>query len=154
MDLRWISKVRERIPLLLGCLLVLTLIASCGREEEPLPLDLETSPILAVDRPGSDGGVSFAVAPVISPDKSFASYRLFTKYLAARLKTPVQLIHSKTYLEVNEMLRNGSVHFALVCTGSLPYPATWARPNIIPSSSCGRRAPSGRSRTWRARGWP
>jgi phosphonate transport system substrate-binding protein len=118
MDLRWISKVRERIPLLLGCLLVLTLIASCGREEEPLPLDLETSPILAVDRPGSDGGVSFAVAPVISPDKSFASYRLFTKYLAARLKTPVQLIHSKTYLEVNEMLRNGSVHFALVCTGA------------------------------------
>ena len=118
MAARRISKVLDRIPLLLGCLLVLTLIASCGREEEPLPLDLESSPILTADRPGSDGGVSFAVAPVISPDKSFASYRLFTKYLAARLKTPVQLIQSKTYLEVNEMLRNGSVHFALVCTGA------------------------------------
>lgn len=118
MDLRRISKVLERIPLLLGCLLVLTLIASCGREEEPLPLDLKSSPILTAGHPGSDGGVSFAVAPVISPDKSFASYRLFTKYLAARLKTPVQFTHSKTYLEVNEMLRNGSVHFALVCTGA------------------------------------
>ncbi|MFQ5803441.1 MAG: phosphate/phosphite/phosphonate ABC transporter substrate-binding protein [Candidatus Methylomirabilales bacterium] len=118
MDLRWISKVVERIPLLVGCLLVLTLIASCGRDEEPLPLDLKSSPILTADRPGSDGVMRFAVAPVISPEKSFASYKLFTKYLAAHLKTPVQLIQRKTYLEVNEMLRNGSVHFALVCTGA------------------------------------
>ncbi len=118
MAARWISKVLEKTLVLLGCFLLLTLIASCGREEEPLPLDLEASPILTVDRPGSGGELRFAVAPVISPDKSFASYQLFTKYLAARLKTPVRLIQRKTYLEVNEMLRNGSVHFALVCTGA------------------------------------
>jgi len=108
----------ERIPLLLGCLLVSILFASCGSQEEPLTLDLKSSPTLATDTPRGDGGIRFAVAPVISPEKGFASYRLFTKYLGEHLKTPVELVQRKTYLEVNEMLRNGAVQFALVCTGA------------------------------------
>jgi len=108
----------ENIPLLLGCLLLSTLFASCGGQEEPLTLDLKSSPTLATDTPRGDGGIRFAVAPVISPEKGFASYRLFTKYLGEHLKTPVELVQRKTYLEVNEMLRNGAVQFALVCTGA------------------------------------
>lgn len=108
----------KKIPLLLGCLLLSTLIASCGSQEEPLPLDLKSSPILTTETPRGDGGIRFAVAPVISPEKGFSSYRLFTKYLAERLKTPVELVQRKTYTEVNEMLRNGAVQFALVCTGA------------------------------------
>ncbi len=114
----WVSKVVERIPLLLGCFLLLTLITSCGEEERPLTLDLKSSPILTVDSPGSEDVIRFAVAPVHSPEKAFASYQLFTNYLAGRLKTPVELIQRKTYFEVNEMLRTGTIQFALVCTGA------------------------------------
>ncbi len=115
---RWISKVLEKSLFFLGCFLLLTLIASCGKEEEPLPLDLEASPILTADRAQREGGIHFAVAPVISPEKGFASYNLFAEYLARHLETPVELIQRKTYLEVNELVRNGSVQFALVCTGA------------------------------------
>lgn len=104
--------------LLLECLLLSALIASCGGQEEPLTLDLKSSPILATETPRGDGGIRFAVAPVISPEKGFAPYRLFTKYLAERLKTPVELVQRKTYLEVNELLRTGAVQLALVCTGA------------------------------------
>ena len=62
--------------------------------------------------------IRFAVAPVLSPEKSFSAYRLLTQYLAHRLKTPVELVQRKTYIEVNEMLRTGTIQFALVCTGA------------------------------------
>lgn len=109
----WNSKA-----LLLGVLLVSGLIASCSNQEEPLVLDLKSSPILATDPQRDEEGIRFAIAPVISPEKGFASYRLFMKYLAERLKRPVVLVQRKTYLEVNELLRNGTVHLALVCTGA------------------------------------
>lgn len=108
----------ERIPLLLGCLLVSILFASCGSQEEPLTLDLKSSPTLTEDTSRGDGGLRFAVAPVISPEKGFGPYRVFTKYLGERLKKPVELVQRKTYLEVNEMLRTGVIQFALVCTGA------------------------------------
>lgn len=65
--------------LLLECLLLSALIASCGGQEEPLTLDLKSSPILATETPRGDGGIRFAVAPVISPEKGFAPYRLWRR---------------------------------------------------------------------------
>ncbi len=62
--------------------------------------------------------IRFAVAPVLSPEKAFSTYRLLTQYLSRRLKTPVELVQRKTYLEVNELLRRGAIQFALVCTGA------------------------------------
>ncbi len=114
----WISNVAKRTLLFLGCFLLLSVVTSCGDQEKPLTLDFQSSSIVTADRPKSNGGIRFAVAPVISPEKAFTSYQLFTKYLGARLKTPVQLVQRKTYLEINEMLRNGTVQFALVCTGA------------------------------------
>ena len=57
-----------------------------------------------------------AVAPVISPEKSLASYRVFVGYLADKLhRTPV-FTQWDNYGEVNEMMRNGQCDLALVCT--------------------------------------
>lgn len=116
---RWSSKIPYRIPLLLlWCLLLLTLTTSCSKEEEPLAIDLKSSPNLTADSLKNGDIIRFAFAPVHKPEKAFSSYQLFTKYLGAHLKTPVELIQRKTYFEVNEMLRNGAIQFALVCTGA------------------------------------
>jgi phosphonate transport system substrate-binding protein len=103
---------------LVWCLFLLIFLAYCGEQEKPLIIDLKSSPVIITDDSKSDNEIRFAVAPVLSPEKTFVSYQVLTKYLAEHLKIPVKLIQRKTYLEINEMLRNGSVQFALICTGA------------------------------------
>ncbi len=113
-----ISMLVRRTPLLLWCFLHLVQSTSCGNQEEPLTLDLRSSPVVAKARSGNEVALRFAVAPVLSSEKAFVPSRLLAKYLARRLETPVELIQRRTYREINEMIRLGTVQFALVCTGA------------------------------------
>jgi phosphonate transport system substrate-binding protein len=59
-----------------------------------------------------------AVAAVISPKGTVESYQPLLDYLGARLSRPVELVQRRTYAEVNDLVENGQVDMAFVCTSA------------------------------------
>ncbi len=59
-----------------------------------------------------------AVAAVISPRGNVESYTPLLNYLANKLGRPVEMVQRRTYQEVNDLLRNGQVDVAFVCTSA------------------------------------
>ena len=57
-----------------------------------------------------------AIAPVISPEKSFQIYRKFVDYLAEKMdRTPV-FLQRESYAKVNDLVRSSRCDVAFVCT--------------------------------------
>ena len=59
-----------------------------------------------------------AVAAVISPKGTFESYSALAIYLSEMLGRPVELVQRRTYAEVNDLIKNGEVDLAFVCTSA------------------------------------
>jgi phosphonate transport system substrate-binding protein len=59
-----------------------------------------------------------AVAAVISPKGTVASYAPFLEYLELKLNRPVELVQRRTYLEINNLIERGEVDLAFVCTSA------------------------------------
>ena len=59
-----------------------------------------------------------ALATGLSPSQSIARYQALTNYLAAKLQRPVELVQRKTYKEVDDLIREGQVDIAFVCSSS------------------------------------
>jgi len=57
-----------------------------------------------------------AVAGVISPKETFKTYQDLLQYLGTRLDRPVELVQRKTYAEINNLIRDGGIDLAFVCT--------------------------------------
>lgn len=64
-------------------------------------------------------GLTFrvAIAAMLSPVKNFKVYQDLADLLAREFGLPLEIITRDTYAEVNELLRNGEVDVAFVCTG-------------------------------------
>jgi phosphonate transport system substrate-binding protein len=59
-----------------------------------------------------------AVAAVISPRGNVESYTPLLDYLGRMLNRPVEMVQRRTYMEVNDLLRDGQVDLAFVCTSA------------------------------------
>lgn len=59
-----------------------------------------------------------AVAAVISPQGTAASYENLAAYLGAKLRRPVQLVQRRTYAEINDLIKRGEVDVAFVCSSA------------------------------------
>ncbi len=59
-----------------------------------------------------------AVAAVISARSNVESYTPLLNYLANQLNRPVEMVQRRTYAEVNDLLRDGQVDMAFVCTSA------------------------------------
>lgn len=60
-----------------------------------------------------------AVAAMVSPKETFIYYREIIDYLSTRLEQNIELVQRKTYTEINEMLGQGVIDLAFICSG--PY---------------------------------
>jgi len=58
------------------------------------------------------------VAAVNSPFSAFEAYDSLARYLGSRLGMEARVIGSKTYAEVNSLVRSGSVTLAVTCTAA------------------------------------
>lgn len=72
----------------------------------PTPIESEVRPLRV------------AIAAVISPQGSAESYAPLLEYLSQQLDRPVERVQRRTYSEVNELVRNGEVDLAFVCTSA------------------------------------
>lgn len=68
--------------------------------------------------PSSDGVLRLAVAPVYSPQTTLELYQGLADYLGQQLKRPAELVQGKTYDEINDLIRAGSITVAIVCTNA------------------------------------
>ncbi|MHB8088327.1 MAG: substrate-binding domain-containing protein [Anaerolineaceae bacterium] len=59
-----------------------------------------------------------AVASVVSPQGTVQSYEPVLKYLETKFNRPVELIQRRTYLETNELIADGKVDLAFICTSA------------------------------------
>lgn len=59
-----------------------------------------------------------AVAAILSPQGTVASYQALLDYLGEKLGVPVQMVQRRTYQEINELIAKGSIDLAFVCTGA------------------------------------
>jgi len=59
-----------------------------------------------------------AVAAVISLQGTVESYTQLLETLQSRLNRPVELVQRRTYLEINDLLEQGQVDVAFVCTSA------------------------------------
>lgn len=59
-----------------------------------------------------------AVASVISPKGTITSYSDLVSYLGRRLQMRAELVQRASYVETNDLVRQGKVDVALVCSGA------------------------------------
>lgn len=62
--------------------------------------------------------IRIAVSAMISPRDTFESYAGFVNYLADRVDMRAELVVRKTYEEVNQLVLDGEVDVAFICTGA------------------------------------
>jgi phosphonate transport system substrate-binding protein len=59
-----------------------------------------------------------AVAAVISPKGTVESYAGLLQYLGEKTGRPIELVQRRTYMEINDLIENGEVDLAFVCTSA------------------------------------
>ena len=88
-------------------------------QTEALPyVDLSRREPLPAVAPAEVVPLRMAVAAVISPQGTFESYSKLAAYLSQKLDRPVELVQRRTYAEVNDLIENGEVDVAFVCTSA------------------------------------
>ncbi len=113
----------KRANLLLGCFIFAMLFATSGCSGDSDAVVVDFAKTVAVEKPGKkpseNPALRFAIAAMISPKDTFVYYRQLLDYIGNRLGREVQLIQRKTYGEINELLGNGQIDLAFICSG--PY---------------------------------
>lgn len=96
--------------------LVVLFISGCTTPELPYIslVDENTSDTnIAIE---SEHAIKLGIASVISPQATRIGYDDFVNYLEEKLDSPVILIQGKTYEETNQLIKEGKVDIAFVCS--------------------------------------
>ncbi len=76
----------------------------------------ESQSINLADEP--DKTLKVAVSAILSPIETYDSYEQIFRYISEKLNRDIEFIQRKTYLEINQMLENGALDFAFICSGA------------------------------------
>ncbi|MCL4301011.1 MAG: phosphate/phosphite/phosphonate ABC transporter substrate-binding protein [Anaerolineae bacterium] len=110
---------KSNFILVLWLILALLGLAGCAvAQAEPLPyVDLsQRQPLPTPSIPVTP--LHVAVASVISPRGAVESYQPLLDYLSRQLNRPVELVQRRTYAEVNNLIEQGQIDMAFVCTSA------------------------------------
>lgn len=95
-------------------------IAGCTKKEEPKKISLENKETIAATTDiDPTKRLRIAVGGMITPKEGLAYYRNFLYYIEDKLGKEVAFVDREDYAEINDMLRNGDLDAAFVCSG--PY---------------------------------
>ncbi len=99
------------------CLMILLL--SCKNDNKKIEVDFKDA-VVPVSGPNKnkDTPIYIAIASMTSPRETFTYYSQLIKYLSDKLGKTILIKQKKTYEEVNELLENGEVDFAFICSGA------------------------------------
>lgn len=116
MEQRFLGRKGWAVAVLL--ILVLLILAGCdGQQAETYVRLSDLKPVTYAQETGqTDLRVALAVG--LSPSQSVARYQTLVDYLSRKLNKPVDFIQRKTYKEVDDLLLEGKVDIAFVCSSS------------------------------------
>ncbi|MFB6468657.1 phosphate/phosphite/phosphonate ABC transporter substrate-binding protein [Cytobacillus sp. Hz8] len=95
------------------------LLTSCSNKssnEEELSLYSAKKTIQTKEHDQNDHRLKIGIASVNSPQLSLSKYNLLIRYLEKNLHLKIEVIQKQTYKEINDMLKNGKVDFAFICS--------------------------------------
>jgi phosphonate transport system substrate-binding protein len=108
-----------RASLRAAAALLLPLLAACPATPYPeVAVDLagSTSAAANTQKPRSRV-LHFSVAAMQSPQDTHAAYSRLLERVGRKLDVEIDLVQRRTYQEVNDLLANGTIDAAIVCTG-------------------------------------
>lgn len=106
------------LALMLGASNAVWRIVGAATAAELLYVDLNEGVPLPAVAEAEVTPLRLAVAAVISPQGTFESYSSLAVYLSDKLGRPVELMQRRTYAEINDLIENGAVDVAFVCTSA------------------------------------
>jgi len=112
--------MNRRMVLIVGVLVVAVAAAvslTLNKPGDVLDVSLE-EPRVAAEQPLKEEPLRIAVAAMTSPKSTFEHYQDILEYIGARLDRPVELVQRETYQEVNDLIEQGQLDMAFVCTGA------------------------------------
>lgn len=103
----------------LAAALLLALLAGCdGASYRVVEIDVDPATAARAREPQSrQNTLRVSVAAIVSPRDTYTSYSRLFERLGQRLGMGIEFVQRRTYAEVNELLLDGRVDVALVCTG-------------------------------------
>jgi phosphonate transport system substrate-binding protein len=105
-------------PILLLILIASLLLTGCASTASASVIHLNDLKPLP-DQPAAEVvPLRIAIAAVISPQGTADSYAPLLDYLEQKLNRPVELVQRRTYAEVNDLIKNGYVDVAFVCSSA------------------------------------
>jgi len=104
-------------------IVVLACIILWGCYGEPEPTFVDFSKRITIKQPGEvtlqGSHFKVAIGSMISAQETAVHYRELLDYIAGKLGRGIQLVQRKTYGEINELIGQGRIDFAFICSG--PY---------------------------------
>jgi phosphonate transport system substrate-binding protein len=97
---------------------LILLLTGCGAPTTAQVIRLSDLQPLPTNASSNVVPLRIAVAAVISPKGTVESYRQLLDYLRVKLNRPVELVQRRTYAEVNDLIKQGYVDMAFVCTSA------------------------------------
>ena len=111
------SRTIHWVLAILALLLALSFVG-CGKSESVKHVTLSNLEPVSSPKQGTKGTLRVALAVGLSPTQSIAKYQALTAYLSEKLNQPVELVQKKTYKEVDDLIEEGNVDIAFVCSSS------------------------------------
>ena len=70
------------------------------------------------DNKKNDKSLEVAIAAMTSPNETYSYYGQLLQYISKKINKPVHIVQRKTYDEVNQLLIDGKVDIAFICSGA------------------------------------
>ncbi|MHB1407671.1 MAG: substrate-binding domain-containing protein [Desulfitobacteriaceae bacterium] len=112
--------MNKSISLMISILIILFVLSltGCGSTEPVKHVTLSNLEPVPAPEKGSKETLRVALAVGLSPTQSIARYQTLTTYLSGKINRPVELVQKKTYKEVDDLIEEGNVDIAFVCSSS------------------------------------
>ncbi|VAX26790.1 ABC transporter, substrate-binding protein (cluster 12, methionine/phosphonates) [hydrothermal vent metagenome] len=115
----------KKITILTFVSVILILFTNCNdsshyKNQKPIEINTNTSrPVFSINDGKTRGkSLNVAISTMISPKKTFYLYENLLRYIEGKVGIPIKLKQRKTYKEVNDLLEEGKLDFAYVCSGA------------------------------------
>jgi len=110
-----------RMIFLIFTITAVSFFIGCSSDQEPAFVDFSKKLVENQSPEESPDGsvIRVAVAAMISARESVVYYHQLLDFIANQLGHKIQLIQRQTYSEINDLLKNGKIDLAFICSG--PY---------------------------------
>ena len=115
------GSINHRLIFLIITITAAIFFMGCSSDQEPAFVDFSKKVVenQSPEQPSDGHVIRVAVAAMISAKESVVYYHQLLDFIAHQLGHKIELIQRKTYSEINDLLKNGKIDLAFICSG--PY---------------------------------